>query len=137
VDSIKKQGGKAIFVKADVSEAKDAQNMISMAEKTFGKVNILFNNAGISHADDDDAIKTEEQVWDLTMKINLKGVFLGCKYGIPALRLKTSCLLTDTSKDVPVEAPSLILLALLPYLALQPPKLLTLPVKEEYFVSYL
>jgi NAD(P)-dependent dehydrogenase (short-subunit alcohol dehydrogenase family) len=55
----------------------------------------LFNNAGISHADDDDAIKTEEQVWDLTMKINLKGVFLGCKYGIPALRLKTSCLLTD------------------------------------------
>src|SRR6185503_198241 len=38
------------------------------------------------HGDDDDAVKTTEQVWDLTMAINLKGVFLGCKYGLPALR---------------------------------------------------
>jgi len=43
-------------------------------------------NAGISHADDDNAVTTDEQVWDLTMNINLKGVFLGCKYGIPALK---------------------------------------------------
>ena len=47
---------------------------------------MLFNNAGISHADDDDAITTSEEVWDLTIAINVKGVFLGCKYGIPALR---------------------------------------------------
>jgi len=86
VDIIKQNGGKAIFVKADISEAKDTQNMISAAEKTFGKVNILFNNAGISHAKDDDAVSTEEDVWDLTMKVNVKGVFLRCKYGIPALR---------------------------------------------------
>jgi len=86
VDAIKKIGGNAIFVKADVSESKDAQNMITTAEKTFGKVNILFNNAGISHADDDNAVTTEESVWDLTMKINMKGVFLGCKYGIPAIK---------------------------------------------------
>jgi len=86
VDAIKKNGGNAIFVKADVSESKDAQNMITTAEKTFGKVNILFNNAGISHADDDNAVTTEESVWDLTMKINMKGVFLGCKYGIPAIK---------------------------------------------------
>jgi len=85
-DAIKRDGGNAIFVKADVSESHDAQNMITTAEKTFGKVNILFNNAGISHADDDDAIKTEEAVWDLTMKVNMKGVFLGCKYGIPAIK---------------------------------------------------
>ena len=38
------------------------------------------------HGSDDDAINTDEDVWDLTMAINLKGVFLGCKYGIPALR---------------------------------------------------
>jgi len=86
VDAIKKIGGNAIFVKADVSESKDAQNMITTAEKTFDKVNILFNNAGISHADDDNAVTTEESVWDLTMKINMKGVFLGCKYGIPAIK---------------------------------------------------
>ena len=60
--------------------------MIRVAEESFGQLNVLFNNAGISHADDGDAVATEEEVWDLTMNINLKGVFLGCKHGIPALR---------------------------------------------------
>ena len=76
----------AIAVKADVSKAADAQSMIAQAEKKFGRLNVLFNNAGIMHAKDDDAISTDESVWDLTMDINAKGVFLGCKYGIPALR---------------------------------------------------
>lgn len=79
-------GGKAIAVKADVSKAADCEAMVKAAEATYGKLNILFNNAGISHADDDDAIATSEEVWDLTFQINVKGVFLGCKYGIPALR---------------------------------------------------
>jgi NAD(P)-dependent dehydrogenase (short-subunit alcohol dehydrogenase family) len=60
--------------------------MVRVAEETSGKLNVLFNNAGISHINDDDAVVTDEAVWDLTMNINLKGVFLGCKYGIPALR---------------------------------------------------
>ena len=60
--------------------------MIRAAEESFGRLDVLFNNAGISHPNDDDAVATEEKVWDLTMNINLKGVFLGCKYGIPALR---------------------------------------------------
>jgi NAD(P)-dependent dehydrogenase (short-subunit alcohol dehydrogenase family) len=60
--------------------------MVAAAEAEFGALHVLFNNAGISHIDDDDAIHTEESVWDLTMAVNLKGVFLGCKYGIPALR---------------------------------------------------
>jgi NAD(P)-dependent dehydrogenase (short-subunit alcohol dehydrogenase family) len=60
--------------------------MVAFAEKRFGKLDVMFNNAGISHARDDDAVVTEEEVWDLTMRINLKGVFLGCKFAIPALR---------------------------------------------------
>jgi NAD(P)-dependent dehydrogenase (short-subunit alcohol dehydrogenase family) len=76
----------AIAVKADVSRAGDAQNMIAAAEKRFGRLNILFNNAGIMHSKDDDAITTPEEVWDLTLDINAKGVFLGCKFGIPALQ---------------------------------------------------
>ena len=60
--------------------------MIAAGEKAFGKINVLFNNAGIMHAKDDDAISTDESVWDLTMDVNAKGVFLGCKYGIPALK---------------------------------------------------
>ncbi len=83
---VQEQDGQATYIHADVSKAVDCKNMIEAAEETFGKLNILFNNAGISHAQDDDAISTEEDVWDLTMAINLKGVFLGCKYGIPALR---------------------------------------------------
>jgi NAD(P)-dependent dehydrogenase (short-subunit alcohol dehydrogenase family) len=76
----------AIFVRADVSRARDCQQMVEAAEKTFGKLNVLFNNAGVMLAKDDDAVTTEEDVWDATLDVNAKGVFLGCKYGIPALR---------------------------------------------------
>jgi len=86
VNSIKKKGGKAEVVLADVSKTSDCAKMVQAAEDNFGQLDILFNNAGIMHSADDDAINTDEDVWDLTMAINLKGVFLGCKYGIPALR---------------------------------------------------
>ncbi|KUF86517.1 hypothetical protein AM588_10004024 [Phytophthora nicotianae] len=76
----------ALAVQADVSKASDVENMVNVAEKEFGSLNVLFNNAGIMHSADDDAIATQEDVWDLTMNINVKGVFLGCKYGIPAMR---------------------------------------------------
>ena len=76
----------SIAVKADVSKAADCENMVAAAEKKFGKLNVMFNNAGIMHAEDDDAVTTSEKVWDLTLAINAKGVFLGCKYGIPALK---------------------------------------------------
>ncbi|TDH65114.1 uncharacterized protein CCR75_000604 [Bremia lactucae] len=75
----------AVAVQVDVSSAKDVENMVKMTEKDFGALNVLFNNAGIMHSADDDAINTQEDVWDLTMNINVKGVFLGCKYGIPAM----------------------------------------------------
>lgn len=86
VSDIVDNGGKAIYVHADVSKASDCEAMIQAAEDTYGALHILFNNAGISHAQDDDAINTSEEVWDLTMQINVKSVFLGCKYGIPAIR---------------------------------------------------
>ncbi len=86
VDFIEAKGGQAIYIHADVSRSDECEGMILATEKTYGKLNVLFNNAGISHANDDDAINTGEDVWDLTFSINVKGVFLGCKYGIPALR---------------------------------------------------
>jgi NAD(P)-dependent dehydrogenase (short-subunit alcohol dehydrogenase family) len=75
-----------LAVTADVSKAQDCERMVAEAEKTFGRLDVLFNNAGIMHAKDDDAMSTDEAVWDLTLDINAKGVFLGCKYGIPALK---------------------------------------------------
>jgi len=86
VAAIERAGGRAVYVHADVAKAADAARMIASAEKEFGKLNVLFNNAGIMHSQDDDAVATDEDVWDLTMNVNAKGVFLGCKYGIPALR---------------------------------------------------
>ena len=83
---IRERGVNATYFKADVSKAADCEGMVRHAEEVFGKLDILFNNAGIMHSQDDDAVNTEEDIWDLTMAINLKGVWLGCKYGIPALR---------------------------------------------------
>jgi len=102
VQEIIDTGGQATYVHADVSKANDCQNMIQVAEDTYGKLNILFNNAGISHADDDDAINTTEDVWDLTMQINVKGVFLGCKYGIPALKRAGGGSIINTASFVAV-----------------------------------
>lgn len=86
VELIVNEGGRAAYCHADVSRAADCERMVAFAESELGKLNVLFNNAGIMHGKDDDAVSTDETVWDLTLAINAKGVFLGCKYGIPALR---------------------------------------------------
>ena len=79
-------GGACIPVRADISNDADCCTMIKRAESAYGRLDVLFNNAGISHIDDGDAVDTDEDIWDLTMQVNLKGVFLCCKHGIPALR---------------------------------------------------
>ena len=86
VQQISDDGGQAIYIHADISKDNNCQQMISKTEDHYGRLDILFNNAGIMHSDDDNAEITEEEVWDLTMNINAKGVFLGCKHGIPVLR---------------------------------------------------
>jgi len=72
---IKESGGKAVFVKTNISKEADCQQMIKIAEKEFGKVNILFNNAGVMLNEDDNAMTTDEKTWDTTFNINVKGVF--------------------------------------------------------------
>lgn len=86
VEAVGAAGGQAVAVQADVSRDSDCRAMVAEAEAAFGKLDVMFNNAGIMHSADDDAIGTAEDIWDLTLAINAKGVFLGCKHGIPALR---------------------------------------------------
>ena len=86
VAAVKSAGGRAVYVHADVSSADQSAEMIRVAEESFGRLNILFNNAGIMDSADGDAVGTTEDVWERTLAINLRGVFLGCKFGIPALR---------------------------------------------------
>ena len=86
VAEIEERDGHAVYVNADVSRAEDCRRMVGSAEEAFGRLDILFNNAGIMHPDDADAVETEESIFDQTLAVNLKGVYFGCKYGIPALR---------------------------------------------------
>lgn len=83
---IRAANGEAAAHRADVSSAEDCEEMVAAAEDSYGRLDVMFNNAGIMHPADDDAVVTTEDVWDTTMNINAKGVFLGCKHGIPALR---------------------------------------------------
>jgi NAD(P)-dependent dehydrogenase (short-subunit alcohol dehydrogenase family) len=69
----------------DVSKEADVQAMIEHLD-SWGGVDVLFNNAGIMHAQDDDAINTPEKIWDLTQAINVKGVWFGCKHAVVSFR---------------------------------------------------
>ena len=78
-------GGEAEFVHADVSRAADVEAMIAATVERFGGLTVLFNNAGVFLQGDDSVLTTPEDVWDRVIAINLKSVFLGCQYGIPAM----------------------------------------------------
>ena len=84
-NEIRTAGGDAKAFAADVSKAKDAEGMVRFAEESYGKLNVVFNNAGVFHPDDDSVTNTSEAIWDMVINVNLKGVFLGCQYAIPAL----------------------------------------------------
>ena len=78
-------GGRCVAFGADVSTGEGCEAMVAFAESTYGALHVLFNNAGVMLSGDDDAITTSEDVWERTMAVNAKGVWLGCKHGIPAL----------------------------------------------------
>lgn len=101
-EQLREEGCEAVFVQADVSKSADCERMVAAAERSFGALHVLFNNAGISHIDDGDAESTDEAVFDLTMNVNLKGVFLGCKFGIPALRRSGGGSVINTASFVAV-----------------------------------
>jgi NAD(P)-dependent dehydrogenase (short-subunit alcohol dehydrogenase family) len=82
---IRSGGGEGAFVRADVSRSDDAAAMVRFAVETYGGLHVLYNNAGIFLADDGGTVETSEEVWDQVMAVNLKGVWLGCKHGIPAM----------------------------------------------------
>ena len=85
VAAVEAVGGEAAFVKVDVANPDQVSAMIDFAMTRFGALNVLYNNAGIFPADDGGVTETPEPTWDRVMEVNLKGVWLGCKYGIPAM----------------------------------------------------
>jgi NAD(P)-dependent dehydrogenase (short-subunit alcohol dehydrogenase family) len=75
----------AFFFAADVSDPGSVQSMYAETEKRYGRIDVLYNNAGIMPADDDSILTTEPDAYDRVQSVNAKGVFLCCKYGIPYL----------------------------------------------------
>ena len=79
-------GGKMIGTTVDVTDDASVAALFGLAEAEFGRVDVIFNNAGVMLPGDDDAITTSDAVIDRTLAINVKGVIHGCRHGIPALR---------------------------------------------------
>jgi NAD(P)-dependent dehydrogenase (short-subunit alcohol dehydrogenase family) len=83
VTSIRAAKGEATFCYADISKSCDVQNAINAAVKQYGRLDILVNNAAVQIMAK--LVETSEEIWDQIHNVNLKGVFLGCKYAIPAM----------------------------------------------------
>ena len=85
VAEIEAAGGRATAVTVDVSDEAQVQAMVDTAVTTFGGLHVLFNNAGIFPDDDGGVLDTPPETWARVMEVNLKGVWLGCRHGIPLM----------------------------------------------------
>jgi len=74
-----------LAIQADVTDPEQVEGVYAQAREQLGKVDVLFNNAGISPDDDASILDTSVEAWDRVQNVNLKSVFLCCKYGIPHL----------------------------------------------------
>jgi NAD(P)-dependent dehydrogenase (short-subunit alcohol dehydrogenase family) len=83
--SVMEAGGEANFVRTDVSSEADARAMVDHAVAHYGRVDVLYNNAGIMPEQDHSVIDTDVATWDKVMAVNVRSVFLGCKYAIPRM----------------------------------------------------
>ena len=78
-------GDAAAYIHADVSKESDAEAMVASTVERFGRLDVLYNNAGIMPLDDGSITDADGSIWDAVFSVNVKGVAFGCKYGIPAM----------------------------------------------------
>ncbi len=83
--SVHAEGGSIASVVADVTDGESVRKMVAAGVEAFGKLDVIYNNAGIFPDDDTSVIETDESVYQRVIDVNLKGVYLCCKYGIPEL----------------------------------------------------
>jgi NAD(P)-dependent dehydrogenase (short-subunit alcohol dehydrogenase family) len=79
------EAGDAFFFEVDVTQPESVQTMYAATAERYGGIDVLYNNAGISPADDDSILETDVDAWQRVQDVNTKGVYLCCKYGIPYL----------------------------------------------------
>lgn len=92
---IEKEGGTCLTFRADVAKASDCQKMVGKCLQTFGRIDILHNNVGIGGYGG--PVETSEEEWDRIMEINLKSMFLTCKYVLPHMEKQGSGVIINIS----------------------------------------
>ncbi len=97
VEMIKKEGGEVTYVKGDVSKASDMENMVKETVKKYGRIDILFADAGVHVAHRTLLEDMSEEDWDQVLDINLKGMFLAAKYTIPVMKKQGGGVIINTA----------------------------------------
>ena len=98
VRSIQAEGGTASAVQADVTRYDDVKRMVATAADTYGRLDVLFNNAGISI--DGNILETDEASYDRLFAVNVKGVFLGRKEAIPIMQAQGGGVILNTASQL-------------------------------------
>jgi NAD(P)-dependent dehydrogenase (short-subunit alcohol dehydrogenase family) len=89
------EGGKALYLRGDVSKTEDARRIIEESVAHFGRLDILFNNAGIVIPGTVDSMSVED--WDRTMAVNARGPFIVSKFALPELKKTRGCIVHNAS----------------------------------------
>lgn len=95
---IRKAAGEALAVQVDVADSTAVQRMFQEALRAYGRVDVLVNNAGFGIAATVE--ETAEEDWDRLMAVNVRGVYLGCKYVIPIMRKQKGGVIISTASAV-------------------------------------
>jgi NAD(P)-dependent dehydrogenase (short-subunit alcohol dehydrogenase family) len=85
VAQVRSAGGTCAAFVGDVSAEADARAMVELATREFGRLDVVYNNAGIMPEADHSVVDTSVETWDHVMAVNVRGVYLACKYAIPAM----------------------------------------------------
>jgi NAD(P)-dependent dehydrogenase (short-subunit alcohol dehydrogenase family) len=103
---IREEGGEGSFIRCDVSKSDEVKAMVDFAVRTYGKLDILYNNAGRGFGGP--ITELSEEDWDRAIDVNLKSVFLTCKYAIPELIKQPTSAIINTSSIAGLAARTLL-----------------------------
>jgi NAD(P)-dependent dehydrogenase (short-subunit alcohol dehydrogenase family) len=95
-------GGESYAARVDVSVEADARAMVDLAVEKYGQLDVLYNNAGIMPEADHSVVDTPVEAWDRVMAVNVRGVYLACKYAIPRMSERGSGSIINVSSFVAI-----------------------------------
>ena len=100
VNQIKADGNEAMYVRTNLTSASDVEALVAQTVETYGKLDILYNNAGINLFAQ--LADTEEEDWDKVMQVNVKSVYLTCKYAIPVMKVRGYGVILNTASTAAI-----------------------------------